>query len=276
MTAITLSQQLEAGTFVAAPGVFDGFSARLADAQGFGALYLTGYGVSASLLGQPDAGSLELSHMAERVRTIGNVISTPLIADADTGFEDITGTVRAYEDAGVAAIQIEDQVFPKRCGHTPGREVVPLEQALDRLKAALDARDNPELKIIARTDARTGQGMSAALERAQAFHEIGADILFVESPESRKELSQIATAIPGAVQMANMVEGGRTPFLTPQELEGMGFGLAIYPLIGLAAIGAALNSAYGDIAGESPRMAFSDLNRAVGFEQVWQRDAEKA
>jgi 2-methylisocitrate lyase-like PEP mutase family enzyme len=268
---------LAARQFIAAPGVFDGLSARIADTHGFGALYLTGYGVSASLLGQPDAGFLTRTHMADRVRSICDCTSTPVIADADTGFDDIAATMRAYEDAGAAAIQIEDQLFPKRCGHTPGREVVPLGEALDRIKAALDARRDPAFKLIARTDARTGHGLDAALERAQAFHEAGADILFVESPESADEMARIARAIPGAVMMANMVNGGRTPFLTPGELQAMGFGLAIYPLIGLAAAGAALTTAYaelGDPAQTGPRMSFAQLNRAVGFEAIWQADAE--
>ena len=275
MTRQAFHDALEQGQFIAAPGVYDGLSARLAEQSGAAALYLTGYGVSSSLLGQPDAGFLTLDHMADRVRTMCACTSTPLIADADTGFGDIAATVHAYEDAGVSAIQIEDQVFPKRCGHTPGREVVGLDGAVDRIKQALDARTDPAFKIIARTDARTGDGLDAAIERARAFHEAGADILFIESPESEAELEQIATAVPGAKMLANMVEGGRTPFLPPERLDAMGFALAIYPLVGLAAAGHALGSAYANLsdADATHRMSFPALNRAVGFEQIWQADA---
>ena len=272
------SEQLSEGKFLVAPGVFDGLSARLAAETGFSALYLTGYGVSASLLGKPDAGFLTLKHLSDRVRMICETVETPLIADADTGFGDVAETVREYESAGVAAIQLEDQVFPKRCGHTPGREVVDLDSALDRIKAALDARSDPEFKIIARTDARTGHGLPAAIDRAAAFAEIGADILFVESPESEEELAAIARALPGAKLIANMVDGGRTPFLPPTRLEAMGFAIAIYPVQGLAAAAAGLQSVYSGLAvaepGKTKCMPFADLNKAVGFEEIWRADAE--
>lgn len=275
------AEQLDAGQFITAPGVYDGLSARLAAECGFPALYMTGYGVSASLLGRPDAGFLELAHMADRVRMICETVDTPLIADADTGFGgtvEVAETVRAYEKAGVAAIQLEDQVFPKRCGHTPGREVVPLDEALDKLKAALDARVDPDFKIIARTDARTDHGLDAAIERARAFAEVGADVLFVESPESEDELAQIVRALPDTKLLANMVDGGRTPFLSPAKLEAMGFAIAIYPVQGLAAAAAGLSATYSDLLTGDPdktqRMRFADLNRAVGFEAIWQNDAD--
>ena len=272
------SEQLSEGKFLVVPGVFDGLSARIAAETGFSALYLTGYGVSASLLGKPDAGFLTLKHMSDRVRMICETVETPLIADADTGFGDVAETVREYESAGVAAIQLEDQVFPKRCGHTPGREVVDLDSALDRIKAALDARSDPEFKIIARTDARTGHGLPAAIDRAAAFVEIGADILFVESPESEEELAAIARALPGAKLIANMVDGGRTPFLPPTRLEAMGFAIGIYPVQGLSAAAAGLQSVYSSLAVAEPEktkcMPFADLNKAVGFEEIWRADAE--
>lgn len=271
--------RLGAGGLVTAPGVYDGLSARLAAASGAQALYLTGYGVSASLLGLPDAGFLDRRHMLDRIERLTDAVEVPLIVDADTGFGDVTETVRAYERAGAAAIQLEDQRFPKRCGHTPGREVVPLGEAQDRIKQALDARHGSAFQIIARTDARTSHGLAAAIERAQAFHELGADILFVESPESVAELAEVARAIPGARLLANMVAGGRTPFLAPAELETMGFAVAIYPVMGLAASAAALQAAYAGLAkgapGNSAHMPFADLNRAVGFEAIWAGDAVK-
>jgi 2,3-dimethylmalate lyase len=268
---------LDAGGLVTAPGVYDGLSARLAAESGAQALYLTGYGVSASLLGQPDAGFLGLGHMLDRIERLTSAVDVPLIADADTGFDDAAATVRAYERAGAAAIQLEDQRIPKRCGHTPGREVVPLREAEDRIKAALDARQDSAFKIIARTDARTAHGLSAAIERAQAFHGLGADILFVESPESIEELSTMARALPGAKLLANMVSGGRTPFLPPAELEAMGFAVAIYPVMALAAAAAALHGAYAGLqAGtvdSAAHMPFADLNTAVGFGAIWAEDA---
>ena len=270
---------LDAGGLVTAPGVYDGLSARLAAASGAQALYLSGYGVSASLLGLPDAGFLDRPHMLDRVERLTVAAQVPLIVDADTGFGEVAETVRAYEAAGAAAVQIEDQRFPKRCGHTPGREVVPLGEAEDRIKAALDARQDSAFQLIARTDARTSHGLTAAIERAQAFHELGADILFVESPESSEELQTIAQALPGARMLANMVAGGRTPFLPPRQLEAMGFAVAIYPVMGLAATAAALQAAYAGLASGSPdtsaHMPFADLNRAVGFEAIWAEDAAK-
>jgi 2-methylisocitrate lyase-like PEP mutase family enzyme len=270
---------LGAGGMVTAPGVYDGLSARLAAESGAQALYLTGYGVSASLLGQPDAGFLERPHMLDRIERLTGAAQVPLLVDADTGFGDVAETVRAYERVGAAAIQLEDQRFPKRCGHTPGREVVPLSEAEDRIKAALDARRDSAFQIIARTDARTSHGLAAAIERAQAFHELGADILFVESPESVEELAAIARAIPGAKMLANMVAGGRTPFLAPRKLEALGFAVAIYPVMGLAASAAALQAAYTGLASGAPdtsaHMPFADVNSAVGFEAIWAEDAMK-
>jgi 2-methylisocitrate lyase-like PEP mutase family enzyme len=270
---------LGSGGMVTAPGVYDGLSARLAAASGAQALYLTGYGVSASLLAQPDAGFLGRADMVGRIEALRSAVDVPLIADADTGFGDVAETVRAYESAGAAAIQLEDQRFPKRCGHTPGREVVALDEAQDRIKAALDARQDSAFQIIARTDARTSHGLAAAIERAQAFGELGADILFVESPESVEELAAIARAIPGAKMLANMVAGGRTPLLSPRELEAMGFAVAIYPVMGLAASAAALQAAYAGLASGAPdtstHMPFADLNSAVGFEAIWAEDAMK-
>lgn len=274
MSADGFAARLKRGRCLAAPGVFDGLSARLASQAGAEALYLTGYGVSASLLGQPDAGFLTREDMVGRITTITAVTDKPLIADADTGFGDnaaAAATARAYARAGAAAMQIEDQVFPKRCGHLPGRDVVPLADALDKLKAVLDAADG--MAVIARTDARTSSGLDEAIARGAAFHEAGADIVFVESPESEEELSVIAKALPAVSLCANMVEGGRTPFLPPQRLASMGYALAIYPLIGLAASAQALARAYGTNLNESEgqrpaAMTFAELSHAVGFERA--------
>ena len=174
MPSPRLKKSLSEGRFIFAPGIYDGVSARVADKAGFEALYMTGYGVSASLLGKPDAGYLTATHMADRVRTFCSVIDTPLIADADTGFGGLVNVeeaVRAYEQAGVSAIQLEDQQFPKRCGHTKNRTVIDIEDAKAKIKIAVDSRDSTDFLIIARTDARTSLGLDEALRRAETFFE---------------------------------------------------------------------------------------------------------
>ena len=273
-----LKQTLLAGDFVAAPGIYDGLSARLADSMDFGALYLSGYATSASLLGKPDAGYLTATHMADRVRTICEVTGTPLIADADTGFGGIINvedTVRAYEAAGVAAIQLEDQRFPKRCGHTKNREVLDLDEATAKIQMAAESRRSDDFLIIARTDARTGLGLDEALRRCEAYRDAGADILFLESPETEEELASIGQALKGSWLLANMVEGGSTPILPPEQLQTLGFSVAIYPLIGLGAAAAALQGAYNDLlngSSDTEKMSFDGLNKTIGFERIWALD----
>jgi 2-methylisocitrate lyase-like PEP mutase family enzyme len=280
----SLNSQLTAGEFILAPGVYDGLSARIADAADFGALYLSGYAVSASLLAKPDAGFLTLPHMEDRIRTLCAAIQTPLIADADTGFSgtghgdgaaQVGEAVRQYESAGAAAIQLEDQVFPKRCGHTKGREVIAAEDFTDKIQMAVEARASDDFLVIARTDARTSLGFDEALRRCEIYLDAGADILFLESPESEDELEEIGKAFPDTWLMANMVEGGSTPILSPDRLKALGFSIAIYPLTGLSAAAAILQSAYGQLKnGEtfSGSMPFDELNRTVGFEEIWELD----
>jgi len=276
-----LRRHLAGDGLVVAPGVFDMISARIADAMGFVALYMTGYGISASYLGLPDAGFATLTDMAACVRRIAEGTETPLIADADTGYGgplNVAHTVRTYESAGAAAIQIEDQEFPKKCGHTLGRRVVPLEDMATKIKVAADARADPDLVIIARTDARTSLGLDEALRRAEAYQAAGADVLFVESPESEAEMERIgrSTDLP---LLANLVEGGRTPVLAAARLAEIGYRIAIYPATGFLAAGAALASVYGTLArdGSSAAVAvplydFADFNRMIGFETVWAFD----
>ena len=274
-----LKETMEAGKFVIAPGVFDGLSARIADAAGFDALYMTGYGVSASLLGKPDAGYLTGTQMAERVRTICSVIKTPLIADADTGFGglvNVQDAVRAYEQGGASAFQIEDQQFPKRCGHTKNRQVIEIDEAIAKIRVAVESRDSADFLIIARTDARASLGLDEALHRAERFLDAGADVLFVESPESEEELARIGKTFEGAWTLANMVEGGRTPILPASELNALGFSLAIYPVMALQAAAACYEkvfSSFRELGRSSvPSMDFEQLNCVVGFEAVWDLD----
>lgn len=214
-----------------APGVFDCITARLVAAAGFAAAYVTGSGVSLSLLGAPDVGYVAPTELFERVRRIADIIELPLIVDADTGFGgplNVVRCVRELERAGARAIQLEDQAWPKKCGHEAGRRLVPVGEMLDRIAAALDARRDDTTLVVARTDARSDFGIEAAIERAAAYRAAGADILFVESPESREEMARINAAI-AAPTLANMVEGGRTPLVEAGELGRLGYDVVIYP-----------------------------------------------
>lgn len=214
-----------------APGAYDVLSAKIIEKCGFKAVYMTGYGTSASVLGQPDVGLLTMSEMVDRARNIAEAVDVPVLADGDTGYGNplnVMRTVREYEKAGVSAIQLEDQVFPKRCGHMLGRKVIPMEEMVQKIKAAVDTRRDDDFVIIARTDARTNHGLEAALERGKAYEEAGADLIFIESPESVEEMKKINEAFPNIPTLANMLEGGRTPIPTAKELEAMGYGIAIY------------------------------------------------
>lgn len=275
----SLAARLKAPGLVSAPGVFDMISARIADEMGFDALYMTGYGVVASHLGLPDAGLATYTDMSARTRTIAEGTRTPLIADGDTGYGgllNVEHTVRGYEAAGAAAIQIEDQEFPKKCGHTPGRRVVPLADAVRKIRVAVEARSSRDFLIVARTDARTAHGLDEALRRGEAFARAGADILFIESPESVEEMERIGRAFDLPL-IANIVEGGRTPVLSRGELEAIGYKIAIFPASGFLAAGAALRAVYGTIRSEGSSKAypgelysFADFTRLMGFERVWE------
>ena len=274
----TLSARFKEPGLISAPGIFDMISARIADTMSFDALYMTGYGVVASHLGLPDAGLASYTEMVGRVRQIAKGTTTPLIADGDTGYGGLLNvdfTVRGYEEAGAQAIQIEDQEYPKKCGHTPGRRVVPLEDAARRIKVASEARSSKDFLIIARTDARTALGLDEALRRGEAFLKAGADILFIESPESETEMEKIGRAF-NVPLVANMVEGGRTPILSRSELEELGFKLAIFPASGFLAMGAALRSIYREIQSEGSSKSwkgdlysFDEFSRLMGFEKIW-------
>jgi 2,3-dimethylmalate lyase len=280
-----LSERLARPGLIVAPGVFDLVSAKLADRAGFDALYMTGFGVVASHLGYPDAGLATYSDMVVRVRQIAGGVVTPLIADADTGYGgllNVDHTVRGYEAAGAQAIQLEDQEFPKKCGHTPRRRVIPLAEAARKIKVAAEARSSKHFKIIARTDARTEHGLDEALRRGEAFLKAGADILFIESPESDDEMRRIGATFDAPL-LANMVEGGRTPILSREDLESIGYKLAIFPVAGLLAASAALSSVYAHIRSTGTTLgwggelaAFSDFVRMIGFEQIWEFESRNA
>lgn len=226
-----LRELLRGPSIVQAPGVADALWATLVQQAGFPAVYLTGAALSYSRLARPDLGLLTATEMADQAARLADAVELPLIVDMDTGygnFLNVMRTVRAYERAGVAAFHIEDQVLPKRCGHLAGKELVPVEEMVGKIRAALDARTDPDLVVIARTDARSVEGFEAALERAHRYAEAGADVLFLESPTSDDELRRTAAELPRPT-LANMVEGGRTPLHSAAELEAMGFRVVIWP-----------------------------------------------
>jgi 2-methylisocitrate lyase-like PEP mutase family enzyme len=276
-----LRARLQRREFVVAPGVYEMLGAKIADQMNFAALYMTGYGISASHLGLPDAGLAGYTDMQQRARTIAQGVGKPLIADADTGFGgliNIRHTVRGYEEAGVQAIQLEDQESPKKCGHTPNRRVVPLADAVRRIEVAVEARRSRDFLIIARTDARTALGLDEAIARGRAFAKAGADIVFVESPESEEEFRRIGGELAGegAWLIANMVPTGRSPELSARRLEELGFALAIWPAVLMQSACAAMAAALASLAAEGrtagspvPRYDMQQLHSLVGFEDVW-------
>ncbi len=276
---MTLRQRLASGEFIVAPGVFDMISALSADRMGFPALYMTGYGTVASYLGVPDAGLASYRDLVGRVETIARGTKTPLIADADTGFGgllNVDHTVKGYERAGAAAIQIEDQEFPKRCGHTPGRRVVPVDDMVRKIRVAVDARDSADFLIVARTDARTDHGLDEAMRRGEAYAEAGADILFIESPESEEEMAKIGERFRGVPLLANIVEGGRTPVLPRDRLQALGYSISIHPGSAFMASAAACAGVYqtlkktgATIGSDTPMLPFAEMNDLVGFPAVW-------
>ena len=273
--AARLRALLGSGRLVRAPGAYDALSARLIAQAGFDAVYMTGYGASASAIGAPDVGLLSMSEMARRASDIADAVDLPVIADGDTGFGNpvnVRRTVREYEKAGVCGIQLEDQVAPKRCGHMLGREVVPAADMVQKIKAATDAREDRDFVIVARTDARTKHGLAEALQRGQAYREAGADAIFIESPESIEELRMVAEAFPATPTVANMVEGGRTPLLDAAELEALGFALAIYPVGPLFAAARAMTAYLSDLRGGAAHRSaaigmtnFEEFNRLIGL-----------
>ena len=277
----SLKKALANREFILAPGVFDLISALVAERMGFRALYVTGYGTVASYLGLPDAGLASYRDMVERIAQIVKRTTTPVIADADTGYGgllNVRHTVQGYEDAGVTAIQIEDQEFPKKCGHTPDRRVIPLEQMLRKIEVAVDSRQSDNFLIVARTDARTALGLDEAIRRAQAFAKAGADVIFLESPESVDELRRVGESVEAPL-LANMVNGGRTPILPADKLRELGFSVAIHPTAGFLAAAAALDRSYRDLLAngvtgpEIELYPFADFSRLMGFQDVW--DFEK-
>lgn len=266
------------------PCCFDALSARLIERAGFPLTFMSGFAVSAARLGLPDTGLISYGEMADQGRSICEAVEIPVFGDGDTGYGgavNVKRTVHGYARAGFAGVMIEDQVAPKRCGHTKGKAVVDRDEAARRIRAAVDARDegahdgNAGVLIIARTDARATHGLEEAIARAQLFGDLGADILFVEAPRTEVEMAEICRRVPG-IKMANIVEGGETPALPPARLEAIGYRLAAYPLTLLSAAARAMQDALTALKeGRSPDtlLPFFDLRDLVGFEDFYQEEA---
>jgi 2-methylisocitrate lyase-like PEP mutase family enzyme len=280
-----LRPKIRRGHLTIAPGVFEMISAKIADEMNFDALYMTGYGTVASYLGLPDAGLASYTDMVNRVGQFAQITQTPMICDGDTGYGgllNVMHTVRGYEAAGACAIQLEDQEFPKKCGHMLGRRVVPMEDMVDKIRVAVETRNDPNFLIIARTDARTTLGLDEALRRAESYARAGADLLFVESPESEEEMRQIGRCFDLPL-VANMVEGGRTPILSAHDLESIGYGLAIFPATAFLAATQAFESVYETLKADgsttrltTPLYPFSKMSQKMGFDWVSEFDASHA
>jgi 2-methylisocitrate lyase-like PEP mutase family enzyme len=275
----TLKTLLLRNKLLVAPGCFDGLSARLVEEAGFEAAYLSGGAVARSM-GIPDIGLVTMSEAIERAVQAVSTIKIPIIADADTGYGNavnLVRTVREFERAGVAAIHIEDQITPKRCGHLEGKEVVPLAEIEQKIAAALATRTDPDFCIIARTDARAVNGMDDAIARAQAFAKLGVDAIFVEAPQSEEELEEIPRRVPGVPLLVNVFKGGKTPMLPMERLEKMGYRIAIYPSETQRAAIHAMRNALSTLKREGTTESiddrlttFKERDRVVGLDD-WQK-----
>jgi len=256
------------------PCCFDALSARMIERAGFELSFMSGFAVSASRLAAPDTGLISFGEMLDQGRSICEAVNLPMIGDADTGYGNplnVRRTVGAYARAGFAGVMIEDQVAPKRCGHTRGKAVVDRETSYQRIRAAVDAREAGEdILIMARTDARAGQGLAEAIERCRAFADLGADMLFLEAPQSEAEMEELCRELPGLPKMANIVEDGDTPALPPARLEEIGFKIAAYPLTLLSSAARAMQEALDALAAGTPapaRLSFGELQELVGFRE---------
>lgn len=273
-----LSDLLKNDDIIVAPGAYDALSAKIAAQAGAKAVYMTGFGVAGSSLGLPDVGLTTASELTDRVQAMAAATApVPLLADGDNGHGgplNVARLVRAYEAAGAQCIQLEDQVFPKRCGHMENKEVVPTTEAASKIQAAVDARDSADFKIMARTDARGPLGFDEALKRGEAFLKAGADILFVEAPVSIEEMEEIVRAFGDMPLVANMVEDGKTPYLDAEALQQIGFKIAIFPVSALLCVTRRLQDVYGALLANDqlpeaePRVRFDDYNRIVGLPEM--------
>ena len=282
--AAKLQALLDQPGVISTPGVFDAMSARLVEHAGFDAAFMSGFAVSGARIGMPDTGLISYTEMVDQGRNMCDAVNIPIIGDGDTGFGNAINTkrtVKGYAQAGFACVMIEDQVAPKRCGHTKGKQVVSMSEAVQRVRAACDARDEVrdrggDILIMARTDANATDGLDAAMKRCDAFIEAGVDITFLEAPKNLEEMRKYNDTVAGP-KMANMVEQGETPYLTPKELDEIGYKIAIWPvamfLSGIKAMQGALEQIKSGEQDLSTRITFQELQGLVGFPEYY--DAEK-
>ena len=274
----SLSELLAQPEPVLAPGAYDALSARIIEQAGFPAVYMTGFGTAASLLGRPDVGLLGMSEMIANAARIAQVVDVPVIADADTGYGNplnVIRTVREYERAGVSAIHIEDQILPKKCGHMESKRVIAAEEMAEKIRAAVEARTSPDFLIIARTDARAPEGLDSALRRARSYREAGADVLFIEGPQSEEEVAEVARAFPQVPLLFNWAEGGKTPPMPLERLKELGYRLIIFPISALLVAAKAVREVMAQIRKDGTPinaardfMSFKEFNTLAGLGEI--------
>jgi methylisocitrate lyase len=265
------------------PGVYDALSAKIAARAGFEVVFITGYSLSATLLGEPDFGVLTQTEVVSAAQRICAVVDTPVIVDADTGYGNAINVIRTVEDllrAGAAGMFLEDQVWPKRCGHMKGKQVIPLDEQLKKLRAAVEAKAGKDFFIVARTDSRQALGLDEAIKRGVAFKEAGADAVFIEAPESKDEMAEISRSVPGPL-VANMLERGVTPLMGPKELKELGFELIVWPLAPLYSVAKSLTDVYSTLRRDGSTLAildrlmpFNEFNDIVGLDEKYALDAK--
>lgn len=276
--AVNLRTRLARKPIVVAPGVYDALTAHLAEQAGFSTLYVSGAAIAYTRLGRPDIGLVAMSEVADTIAMTRDRVSANLVVDADTGYGNalnVSRTIRLFERAGASAIQLEDQAFPKRCGHLDNKTLIPAKEMVGKIKAALDARHSRETLVIARTDAIAVEGFEHAIARAVSYRDAGADILFVEAPKTRGELQRIPPAVTDVPLMANMVEGGKTPPLAAADLEAIGFSLVIFPGGIVRALARTANEFYASLATHGTSEPFLDrmydfaaLNDVIGTPEL--------
>ena len=277
-----LRERLARPDILVLPGVYDALSAKVAVQAGFDGLVMGGYAVAASRLAEPDVGYLSMTEMAEALRVITRAVEVPVLADGDTGYGNalsVQRTLREYEHAGAAGVLFEDQVWPKRCGHMAGKQVIEAEEHARKLRAAADAKTNPDTLLIARTDSRAVYGLDAAIERGKLYLDSGADALFIEAPQNEWELEEIAKAFPNNILIANMIEGGRTPNLTSKDLENLGFDIVFWPCTLVYTVTKALGDVLRALRDEGTTnnvhdkmLSFSQFNSFIGLEDYNELD----
>jgi methylisocitrate lyase len=279
----TVQQALANHGQLVMPGVYDALSAKIAARSGFEVIFITGYSLSASLLGEPDFGLITQTEVIEAARRICAVAGIPVIVDADTGYGNAVNVMRTVDDlsrAGAAGMFLEDQVWPKRCGHMKGKQVIALDEYLKKLQAAIAAKSGREFFIVARTDARQALGLDEAIRRGVAFKAAGADAVFIEAPESKEEMKEIAAHVPGPL-VANMLERGVTPLMRPSDLKALGYDLIVWPLAPIYAVAQSLTGVYRTLRAEGSTtqildrlMPFDEFNKLVGLEEKYALDAK--